>query len=132
MATEDPGTKSPTEETTAVEQMRGGRCFRPDVDILEEDDELLVMADIPGAKPDKIDIEFEDGQLTIHAEVAPRQEEKTEYLLSEYDVGSYHRSFQISEAVASEKISAEYTEGVLTLHLPKSESSKRRKINVHS
>ena len=52
------------------------------------------------------------------------------YFLREYGVGDYYRSFQISEAIDAGKISAEYADGVLTLHLPKTEAVKPRKIAV--
>ena len=55
-----------------TEQTRSGEFYRPDVDILELADELLVQADVPGARPDDIDVNFEDGALTIYAKVAER------------------------------------------------------------
>jgi len=131
MANEDTLTKAPADEATGVEQTRCGRHFRPNVDILEKDDELLLLADMPGARGDRIDIQFEDGTLTIHAEVDARQGDATEYLASEYEVGDYYRTFQVSESIDASKINAEYSDGVLTLHLPKSEASKPRKIAVN-
>jgi HSP20 family molecular chaperone IbpA len=104
--------------------------FRPNVDIREQADELMIVADMPGAKSDAIDLKFEDGTLTIHAEVPPRQDQDRRFLTREYGVGDFHRTFQISEAVDASKISAEYADGVLTLHLPKSEAVKPRKIDV--
>ena len=130
MANEDTLTKAPADVAAGVEQTRCGRHFRPNVDILEEDDELLVLADMPGARGDRIDIQFEDGTLTIHAKVDARQGDGTEYLVSEYEVGDYYRTFQVSESIDASKINAEYSDGVLTLHLPKSEASKPRKITV--
>jgi HSP20 family molecular chaperone IbpA len=115
---------------TAAEQTRNGRCYRPNVDILEQQDELLVLADVPGAKGDTIDVKFEDGMLEIRAEVVPRQGDDQGYFLQEYGVGDYYRSFRISEAIDAGKISAEYADGVLMLHLPKTETVKPRKITV--
>ncbi len=57
-----------------AERTRSGCCYRPDVDILEQDDELLVLADVPGASSDAIDVNFEDGMLEIRAAVAPRHD----------------------------------------------------------
>jgi HSP20 family protein len=94
--------------------------------------ELTVLADMPGARADRIDIRFEDGTLTIHAPVDPRQKTQQEFPLNEYGVGDYHRSFQVSEAVDPPQISADYADGVLTLHLPKSEANKPRKILVNA
>ena len=104
----------------------------PNVDILEQGDELLVLADVPGAKSDSIDVHFEDGTLEIRAEVAPRHDGREEFLLHEYGVGDYYRTFQVSEAIDAGKISANYADGVLTLHLPKAEALKPRKIAVNA
>jgi len=120
-------------KTTAevgAEHTRSGAFYRPNVDILEKPEELLLLADIPGAKGDEVDVRFEDGTLSIHAKVEPRHE-NGDYLLQEYGVGDYWRTFEISEAIDAAKISAEYAEGVLTLHLPKAEAVKPRRIPVH-
>ena len=122
--------ESAAEEVTPAEHTRSGRYYRPNVDILEQADELIVLADMPGASGDAIDIHFEDGNLTIHAKVEPRQDEKTEYLVREYGVGDFYRTFRISEAIDASKITAQYADGVLTLHLPKAEEAKPRKIDV--
>jgi len=122
-------TKPAAEQTAVAERTRCGCCYRPSVDIVEQEDELLVMADMPGAQSDAIDVKFEDGTLEIYAAVAPRQEGE-DYLLREYGVGDYYRTFQVSEAVDAAKISAQYADGVLTLRLPKAEAIKPRKIAV--
>ena len=132
MANETTLTKPAAEEATAVEYTREGRSYRPNVDILEENDGLIVRADVPGADRDRIDVQFEDGTLTIHAKVDPRQDDETEYLLGEYGTGDFYRTFQVSEAIDATKISAEYADGVLTLHLPKTEAIKPRKISVQA
>jgi HSP20 family protein len=129
MATENIATK-PVGETTNGEHTRSGRFYRPNVDILERPDELLVLADLPGAKSDQIDVNFEKGSLTLHAAVPERQSEDQHYLAHEYGVGDYYRTFQVSEAIDAGRIAAEYADGVLTLHLPKAESIKPRKISV--
>ena len=101
-----------------------GAAIVPNVDILEQKDELLVIADVPGAKSDSIDVRFEDGSLEIQAAVTPRGCDDHACLLREYDVGDYYRSFQVSEAIDASKISAQYADGVLTLRLPKAEAAK--------
>lgn len=130
MANENTIKKTAADEATGAEHTRSGRCYRPHVDILEQADELLVLADVPGAKGDKIDVNFEDGNLTIHAGVEPREDEGREFLLQEYGVGDYCRTFRVSEAIDAGKIRASYADGVLTLHLPKAEATKPRKISV--
>lgn len=119
-----------TDGVAGAERTRSGCCYRPNVDILEQADELLVLADVPGAKSDAIKVNFEDGNLTIHARVDPRQDPDQELLLCEYGVGDYYRSFRVSEAIDAGGITAAYADGVLTLHLPKAAAVKPRKINV--
>ena len=130
MSNETTLTKPKADEANSVEETRCGNYYRPNVDILEKDDELIVVADVPGASADDIDIDFEDGALTIDAKVEIRDDEGAEYLLHEYGVGHYHRTFQVSEAVDGDKINAEYANGVLTLHLPKADAAKPRKISI--
>lgn len=118
-----------TETAPAMERTRGGQIYQPNVDILEKQDELLVVADLPGVKGSEIDIRFEDGELTIHGPAAMRQE-GVRYLLQEYGVGDFYRTFRVSERIDASKISAEHKDGVLLLHLPKVEAAKPRKIKV--
>jgi HSP20 family protein len=114
-----------------VERTRSTPTYVPVVDIIERRDELMLLADVPGAKAENIDIDYDKGLLTIHARVEPRQNpERTEYLLQEYGVGDFTRTFEIGEGVDQSKIEAEVKNGLLTLHLPKSEAFKPRKIMV--
>jgi HSP20 family protein len=113
-----------------AEQAPSGRWFRPPVDIVEKADELLLVADLPGANQDSIDIDFDDGVLSIKGTVAPRYEEQVKFLLHEFGVGNFHRSFRVSEQIDAEGIRAEYDNGVLTIHLAKAEAAKPRKIEV--
>ena len=113
-----------------TEHTRNVRHYRPNVDIVEQADELTVYADMPGATSDGIDINFENGTLTIHGKVKPRQSDETDYLLHEYGIGDFYRTFQVSETIDSERITADYADGVLVLHLPKVEAVKPRKIAV--
>jgi HSP20 family protein len=130
MDNENTVSKTTAEQPAMAERTRSGCCYRPNVDILEQGDELLVVADVPGARSETIDVKFEDGMLEIQAAVEPRECDGHTCLLREYDVGDYYRSFQVSEAIDAGKISAQYADGVLTLHLPKAEALKPRKIAV--
>ena len=105
--------------------------YRPRVDIVEKENELLLIADMPGTTRDAIELNYEDGQLTIHARVAQRAPEKARALRSEYGVGDYRRTFQIGKGVDAQAMHAEYHAGVLTVHLPKAEAAKPRKIVVN-
>src|SRR5262245_46915252 len=103
--------------------------YTPRVDILETDDELLLYADLPGVKPEDVDVRFENGELILHGRCQPRPAPNG-HLLAEYGVGDFYRAFRVSEAVAADKIAAELKQGVLTVHLPKSETVKPRQIRV--
>jgi len=114
------------------EPTRSRPVYRPLVDIVERSDELLIYADMPGVNPDDVAINFQDGSLTIHGQIKPRQVDDTRYLLNEYGVGDFYRDFRVSEAVDASQISAEYTDGVLIVHLPKVEAVKPRTIKLAS
>lgn len=115
-----------------AERTRNRTYYCPNVDIVETRDELTVFADLPGLRPEDISVEFENGTLSIHGVVRDRQDDSVTFLRREYGVGDFYRTFQVSEAIDSSRITAEYTEGVLTLHLPKQEAAKPRKIAVRS
>jgi HSP20 family protein len=124
----------PQEEAAVAptEHTRGGSYYRPNVDIFELPGELAVKADMPGAKMDAIDIQFDDGSLTIHAHLTTRQDLQGPFSRKEYGVGDYYRTFRVSEQIDASRISAEYSAGILTLHLPKTEAVKPRKIQVEA
>lgn len=107
-----------------------GRVYRPRVDILETADELTLLADVPGATSDGIDIDFDEGVLTIQGKIQPRYGADVELLLNEYGIGDFYRTFHVSEHVDVSQIHAECADGVLTVHLPKIEAAKPRKIVV--
>jgi HSP20 family molecular chaperone IbpA len=106
-------------------------AYVPRFDIWETAEELLLFGDLPGVTPENLDIRFENNELTVHGKVSPRQE-NIEFLYGEYGIGDFHRTFTVGEAVDAEKISAEMRNGVLTLHLPKSEKVKPRRIEVRT
>lgn len=119
-------------ELARQEPTRGAPRYRPVVDILEVGDELRVVAEMPGTKAENIDINFEKGVLTIHGKVEQRQGDDVKYLLREYGVGDYYRAFEVSETIDAGRISADYSDGILTLHLPKVEKAKARKVEVRT
>ncbi len=114
-------------ESGSAEATRG-QTFTPRVDIYETDQELVLLADLPGVRPDDVDLRYERGELILHGRV--RQPEGRHWLLNEYDVGDYYRVFSIHESIDHGRISAEVKNGVLTVHLPKAEPARPRQINV--
>lgn len=121
--------KSQSRASTA-EYTRPGPVYEPLVDIVERAEELLLVADVPGVAVDTIDIRFEDGQLSIHGSVAARYTGTGRWVQREYGIGDYHRTFRVGQRIDANKIHATYEAGVLTVHLPKIEAVKPRKINV--
>jgi HSP20 family molecular chaperone IbpA len=118
-------------ETATVERTRGGLTYSPRIDIWETDEELVLYADMPGVSAENLDIRFENRELTIHGKVCPRHE-NINFLYGEYGIGDFFRTFAIGETIDSAKISAELKDGVLILHLPKTEAVKPRRIQVKS
>ena len=116
----------------ATEPTRNGQFYRPNVDIVEVADKLVVMADMPGVSSQDVDINFEGGALSILGRVSERQNSQGPYLQNEYGIGDYYRTFKISEQIDASKIAAELSNGVLTLHLPKVAAAQPRKIQVQS
>ncbi len=118
-------------EMATTERTRGGLTYLPRVDIFESDTETAIFADMPGVRAEDLDIRFDNGELSIFGKVTPRHE-NVELTVGEYGIGDFFRTFLISESVDSEKISAELKNGVLSLHLPKSEAAKPKRISVHA
>jgi HSP20 family protein len=117
----------PTEEQ---ERTRSRRCFVPKADIFETEQEIIILADIPGANEKTVDITLEKSVLTINAFIEPIQKNGFELAYAEYDEGDYQRSFRLSDEIDQEKIEASVNAGVLRLRLPKSKGAATRKIAV--
>ena len=111
------------------EATRGGVFFTPRVDIVETDAELTLFAEVPGVRPEDVDLRYEKGELLLHGRVKSRQQRQP-LLLQEYDEGDFYRAFTIHESIDAERISAESKNGVLTVHLPKVEAVRPRQIKV--
>jgi len=123
--------QEPDRDVGAVERTRDNPAYTPRFDILENEDELVLYGDLPGVDPKDLDIRFENRELTVFGKVAPRLSQ-CRGLYTEYGVGDFHRTFAVGEMIDSDKISAELANGVLTVHLPKAEAVKPRRINVKS
>jgi HSP20 family protein len=129
MATETP-VKRREDQVRRVEPMRTRRMYTPPVDILEQKDGLWLMLDMPGVQAGDVEIQYENGLLTIHGKVQPREPQDADYLHCEYGTGDFYRTFSVGEGIDADKIEAECRNGVIKLHLPKSEALKPRKIEV--
>ena len=120
--------KSRAEQTTP-ESTWGGTYFTPRVDIFETADELTLLADLPGVRSEDLDLRYENGELLLHGKVAPRHS-GAQMWLNEYEIGDFYRAFSINESIDSSRISAACKNGVLTVHLPKTERAKPKQIAV--
>lgn len=107
------------------------RPWTPAVDIQENENELLLTADVPGIAMENIDISIEDGALTLSGERKFENEEnKGGYHRIERSYGGFKRVFTLPDSVDAEKVSAAYNAGVLKVTLPKKEAAKPRTIKV--
>ncbi len=106
------------------------RVFVPATDIFETDEALTVILEMPGVDKDKVDVKVENDVLTIEGWIDFSRYEGLQPVYTEYNIGNYARSFQLSSKIDQDRISAELRDGVMTLVLPKSERAKTRKISV--
>ena len=106
------------------------RVFLPTTDIFETDQALAVVMEMPGVNKDKVDINLEDGVLTIEGKIDFSKYQDLQPVYTEYNIGNYRRSFTLPETIDQEKIKAEMSDGVLMLSLAKAEKAKPRKIAI--
>ena len=106
------------------------RVFVPVTDIFETPEALTVVLEMPGVDPNGIEANVENDVVTIEGRIDFAKYEGMQPVYTEYNIGHYARSFQISNKIDQGKISAEMKDGVVTLVLPKPEQAKPRKIKV--
>jgi HSP20 family molecular chaperone IbpA len=107
------------------------RLFMPTADIFEADQALTVVLEMPGVEKNNVDIGVEAGVLTIEGRLDFSKYEGMQPVYTEYNVGHYRRSFELSNKIDQSKIAAEMKDGVLTITLPKVEEAKPRRISVN-
>jgi HSP20 family protein len=119
--------------------MRGGgsvddgttSTIMPPVDIIEHDNEYIVKVDLPGVKKEDVKITITNDVLTLRGEKTEEKEHKGKnYHRMERGIGSFQRSFTLPTSVKSDKIEAEFRDGILTISLPKPEEAKPKQIEV--
>lgn len=113
-----------TESTTPA------RVFVPVTDIFETPESLTVVLEMPGVDRNSIQASVEDDVVTIEGRIDFTKYEGMRPVYTEYNVGHYARSFEISNKIDQSKISAQIKDGVVTIVLPKAEQAKPRKIQV--
>ena len=109
--------------------------FRPRVDLLDREQEVLLFADMPGSRAEDIEIHFENGLLTVRGRVADRPAGPAagvRHLVREYRLGDFERSFTLGEQIDTDGIEAGFSQGVLTVRLPKLGQAQPRRIEVRA
>ena len=115
--------RSEDEDTSAV--------WTPRTDLSETDDAFRIRLDVPGMTKDDITINLQNNTLTVSGErTSERTDEGEEYVRVERAFGNFHRTFTLPNAVDRENVEAAYEDGVLTIHVPKTEESTRRQIEI--
>ena len=124
--------------TTQVTRSEGGvpeavqqtPAVAPAIDIFENKDEVLLIADLPGVKPDAVNVRVEKDQLIIEGTRAEEEHRGATPLATEYRPVDYRRVFVLPRGIDATRLEAQFRQGVLTLHLPKSDAIKPRQIKV--
>ena len=105
--------------------------FAPKVNIIETDDQLKLNFEMPGIDKSKIKVTVKDGLLTVSGERNVEQKTETEdFVRSEIFSGQFSRSFTLPKNVRTDKIEADYKNGMLLISLPKTEESKPREVDI--
>jgi len=122
--------KREAQAPTMTERLSERKVYMPRTDIYETDSSLVVLADMPGVDERSVDVTLDQNILTISGKVeyAPPAGHHSAY--SEYEVGDYERTFELSDEVDREGITASVKNGVLKLTLPKSGRAQTKKIAV--
>jgi len=103
------------------------------LDVVEDENDYVVKASLPGIKPDDLDITYNKGMLTIKGEIKDESETtRGQYHLRERRFGTFSRSISLPSTVKPEDIQAEFEHGILTLKLPKVEEVKPKRIPIQS
>jgi HSP20 family protein len=114
---------------TKGELTKTAPVFTPAVDIFENKEALILVADMPGVSKDGVEIHIEDNQLGIRGQIAA--ENLGSPLIEEYPTGDYMRTFTLSNLIDQSRIEAGMKNGVLRVVLPKAEAAKPRKITIN-
>ena len=118
------------QQETREEATIPARIFVPDADIYESEDVLTVILEMPGVAKDNVKVGVEDGLLMVEGQLDLSKYQGLRPLYTEYNIGHYARSFQLSSKIDQNKITASMKDGVLSLTLPKVEEAKPRRIEV--
>lgn len=131
MADQEKGLKKKESEMpSGVERTSDRPLFTPLVDIFPYKGGTLLVADMPGVDEKNVEIQLEQGTLTINGRVSPAEYPNHRLVYSEYRVGDFHRCFKLSENIDANRIEATMKNGTLRLFLPEAEEAKPKRISV--
>jgi len=107
-----------------------GQVWASAVDVYETENEFVIDAQLPGIKKDELQIQLENNLLTIKGVRRPETDENVKALRVERSYGAFNRSFKVPGNVDQNSIKSEFSQGTLTVHLPKREEEKPRQIEI--
>ena len=119
------------QDARSPERVSERPAVAPLVDLYENQDELLLVADLPGVTRDGLDIQFRDGVLSLEGR-RDAEREDAELVRGEYRVADFVRHFTVPDGIDVERIDANLANGVLRLSLPKAAALKPRKIEIRA
>ncbi|MCX8043962.1 MAG: Hsp20/alpha crystallin family protein [Desulfobacterota bacterium] len=128
MAAEKEKALSKKEERSLSEVAKG--ALVPPVDIFEDDEQVILFADLPGVAKENLNLQIDKDTLQIYGKVTKPSDEAGRYEYTEFPAKDFYRAFTIGEEIDRDKISASMSNGVLKLVLPKAERMKPRKIEI--
>ena len=112
------------------ENFNADRVMSFPVALTETSEEYTLKALLPGLTSDEVNIQFNNGVLSIDGEYKAVENEKAEKLVDELPEGRFGRSFELADSIKEEKIEASMSNGILTVHVPKAEEAKPRTIKI--
>ncbi len=127
MADQEKGALERREESRPAERTRMEREYVPDVDIYETEQELVLVADMPGVDSQSVDVDLSAGVLTLTGRLKARRLDSGFTCIDrEFRTGNFSRSFALSEEIDAAKIEAAMSRGVLKVRLPKAVPASRK------
>ena len=130
MVTQEVAARAKRELAPAEERTEAGTFFSPYTDIHETEQAVVVSMEMPGVDKSSIELRLDKGVLTVKGTVDPARYESLKPIYSEYNVGSYVRTFSVSTKIDAARISAALADGVLTIELPKAPEALAKRISV--
>lgn len=105
--------------------------FSPAIDVRANDDEIVFLCDVPGIKPEDLEVTLEAGTLTIKGQRRYEGSDKDQVLLGR-TYGAFEKSFTLPDLVDAENMTADLEDGVLAIHVPKKPQAKPRRIHINN